>query len=139
MDPLEPDAPHAPKPAIKPLPKAVQRVVLVLSIAAFVGIIWLFRPATKSCSVKESFHNTDICMLTGTLKAVDETNKALNGKTMGGAELDEILLKDSTGTRTVYFDPRKLRMDGRTTATVTGKEVQESGSGVQRFVARAVE
>ncbi|MDI1475706.1 hypothetical protein [Polyangium sp. y55x31] len=125
---------------MKPLPKPVQYAILAVMLAIAGGVVWLIRPSTKPCTVKETFHNDDICIVTGSVKAIDEVNKALNAKQLGSVDLDEVELTDPSGSRAVYFDPQKLDLHGRTTVKVTGREVPERRMpGVMRFVVEKVE
>ncbi|TKD12681.1 hypothetical protein [Polyangium fumosum] len=125
---------------MKPLPKPVQYVILVVMLAIAGGVVWLLRPSRMPCTVKETFNNGNICIVTGSVKAIDQVNKDLNAKQLGSVELDEVVLTDPSGSRSVYFDPQKLDLGGRTTVKVTGREVQERGSGgVMRFVVEKVE
>lgn len=137
--PPEPSPPEAGPPAVKPLPKPVQYASLVVMLAVVAAGIWLVRPSTKPCTVKETFHNTDICIVTGTVKTIDQVNKDLNAKSLGSVELDEVTVTDASGARSMYFNPETHDLASRTTAKVTGREVEERGSGVMRFVVEKVE
>ena len=134
-----PPPPEGSPPAVKPLPKPVQYAILAVMLA-IVGVgVWLLAPSTKPCTVKETFRNDNICIVTGSVKAIDEVNKELNAKQLGSVDLDEVILTDPSGSRSIYFNPQRLDLAGRTTAKVTGREVEERGSGVMRFVAEKVE
>ncbi|HVK66813.1 MAG TPA: hypothetical protein VM694_20150 [Polyangium sp.] len=138
--PMPTPPPEGTPPAVKPLPKLVQYAILAVMLALAGVVVWLVRPSRKPCTVKETFHNDNICIVTGSVKVIDEVNKALNAKQLGSVELDEVELTDPSGSRSVYFDPQKFDLGGRTTAKVTGREVQEHGSpGVTRFVVEEVE
>jgi len=138
--PMPTPPPEGSPPAVKPLPKPAQYATVAVTLVIAGVVVWLVRPSRMPCTVKETFHNTNICIVTASVEAIDQVNKDLNAKRIGSVRLDEVVLKDASGSRSVYFDPQKFDLGSRTTAKVTGREVEERGSvGVMRFVVEKVE
>ncbi len=131
--------PVNPNQPVKPLPKAAQAVILVVALAIAGGIVWWMRPETRQCTVKETYGSGAICIVDGAIKQVPAIDKANNAKQLGGVPLDEVLIEDASGSRNIYFDPKKVDLGSKTSARVRGEEIREEAIGGSRFVVRDLE
>lgn len=69
------------------------------------------------------------------MKNLDETNKQLNALTLGGVELEEVSLTDSTGSTNIFFDPALLTPVDGAPIRAEGRRVEQRGKGFSRFIA----
>jgi hypothetical protein len=122
----------------KPLQKVIQWLLSSSVVVAAGLIVWWVRPGTKACTVKESYGNDNICILTGTLQPIDETNKSLNAKRLGRVSLDEAKIEDATGQRVIYFDPTEYPLHPGETVSLFGRETSERGSGNRFYVVQGI-
>jgi hypothetical protein len=122
----------------KPLPKGVQRVILVVMLAGVAGFIYWTR-SSADCTTRSFLERSDgdHCELEGKVERVSAETKAANDRLEhSGARLDEFYLIDEAGRALIYFPEDEMTLPGdgdrvRVEATV----MNVASSGIRRLVA----
>jgi hypothetical protein len=124
-------------PTKKPLAKPLQWLIVGVVVAPVAGFFWWDAPTHRSCTVRETSLPRTVCTVAGLLKPISDANKALNAKSLGSTQLDQITIEDASGERVIYFDPTKFSLEPGATVTLVGSQMAEQGSGNMRFLVRA--